>query len=413
MAWLVIGLLTEIGYHPDGCTLVAEHRTAAISAPLEETLHNASAGKIRTDRSGIANKPAVLGWWAGEGGGNPNMKACLESLHSYYRNRLGLLPAQTGSNSRENKPENLAAIEKYGAHIQRQLAHLAPDQVDAMLGLLRLPALTFHQFHALLDRYYTVIDSRTTHDLEGWERAGLLRTQWRLTATSEEWHDAGELATLPDAQYTAVRALLDSDKALMRPARLSPLQVWTEHRSQLRRLPPWCMVNAVPQELAREVTIRDGQINFADAAIDPDGLRFGALAHDPQGRRILLQEGEKYLLYLNPFFPARAVLADSAGRYVGTIPRIHRAPRADRAALYAAIGQEAGRQTAAMAAYRARNAGEADAHQAMLAHNDAVLSALHAHSPAQGTPRAPEQSDSAPEAVENWLAAVGARGAVE
>ncbi len=408
MAWLVIGLLTEIGYHPDGCTLVAEHRTAAISTRLEETLHNATAGKIRTDRSGIANKSAILGWWAGEGGGNLNMKGCLESLHGYYRNRLGLLPAQTGSNSRTDKPENLPAIEKYGAAIQRQLAHLAPDQVDAMLGLLRLHALTFHQFHALLDAYYTVIDSRTEHDLEGWERAGLVRTQWRLSATSAEWHDAGELATLPDAQYTAVRALLDSDKSLMRPARLSPLRVWEEGRRGLRRLPPWCVVNAVPEQLSREVTVRDGQINYRDAQIDPDGVRFGALAVDPQSRRIILADGETYRLYLNPFFPSRGVLADAAGRYVGVIPRIHRAPRADRAALYAAVGQEAARQTAAMASYRARNAPEADVHQSMLAHNEAVFSALRAHAPAQGTHQSsPGEPDAAPTNVENWLASVG------
>ena len=373
MVWLTAALLTERGFWPEGCTLIVEHGTAALSEPVERAIFEASAGKVRVDRSGIADKPAVLGWWAGEGGGNPRMKACLESLHNYTHNRLGALPVQVGSNSRTDKPERLAAIEKYAAGLARELGHFEPRQVEELLGLLRLPALTLAQFHGVLDQFYTLIDSRTEHAMEGWDRAGLVRTQWRLSPQTEEWHDAGELATLGEAQYAAVRALLDGDTRLMRPRRLSPLQVWEHGRQALRRLPPWTVPQILPEECAREVTVRGHRIEFADQTIDPDGVRYGGTAMDPQGRQIVLREGETYRAWVNPIAPTLAQLTDAHGRYIGAALRIERAPRADRAAVMQAIGSEARRQAERMAAYRERHAGDALAHQDMLAHNRQVL----------------------------------------
>ncbi len=373
MLYLVMSLLTDIGFDPEGCTLIVEHGTAAIREDIERRLFDASRKRIRVERSGIQNKPAVLGWWAGEGGGNPRMKGCLESLHGYYHNRLGLLPAQTGGNSRTDKPENLAAIEKYSAKLARELDGFRPDQVKKLLGLLRLPALTLHQFHMLAHEFYTAIDSRTQHALEGWDRAGLVRAQWRLDERSEEWYDADRLSDLDERQMAAVQALLDSNPALMRPQRLSPLRVWTEQQSRLTRTPAHVWPQILGPDRAREVTLRDRRLEFADQNIDPDGLRFSNVAMDSWGQQVLLREGEKYLCYVSPYNPRQLMVCDGKLRYVGTCVRIERAPRVDRNAILAAIGKEAQRNTDAMADYRARHAGEADAHQEMLRHNDLVL----------------------------------------
>jgi hypothetical protein len=410
MQWLLTALLMETGYWPEGCTLIVEHGTAAISDEFEKRIFDASAGKIRVARSGIQNKPALLGWWAGEGGGNPRMKACLESLHGYYHKRLGLLPAQVGGNSRVDKPEALSQIEKYAASLARELDKFTPEQIDALLGMLRLPAVTFNQFHGLLDQFYTVIDSRDQHDLEGWDKAGLVRAQWRLSTGSTDWHDAGELATLAEEQYAVVRTMLDSNKDLMRPRRMSPLEVWSEGARRLRRLPPWCVHQLLPQEAGRELTVRNHRIEFADAEIDPDGLRYEGVAAGAHGEQLLLKEGEKYLAYVNPLAPRLAYLCEADGRYVGASLRIERAPRTSREAVFAAIGKEAARQTVRMSGYRARNAGEAVVHQDMLAHNVQILRDARAVQGAGNRPADDMPAEGGEERLADDLAALAVAG---
>ena len=373
--WLVVLLLQDYGYDPDGCVIVAEHGTAAIREPVEAALFRATAGKVRVERSAIMDKPAMLGWWAGEGGGNPNMKACLESLHNLYHNRLGLLPAPSGSLARLNAPETQVAIERYARGIARELAHVPPEQVDGWLGLMRLPALSLQQAHALIHEYYALIDARTEHALEGWDRAGLVRAQWRVSAESADWHDQGELATLDDPAYNAVRALLDGPggKDLVRPQRLSPRQVWDAGLPRLRRLPPWVTHQIVPREHAREIRVRQHRIEFDDAAIEPDGLRYETVATDPAGRRVLLEEDGTYLFYVNPLRPSAAIVTDPDGGYVGQVQRIERATRADRESLFRAIGQAARREEQRSREWRERNAPDAVALQADLAHNEQIL----------------------------------------
>jgi hypothetical protein len=300
------------------------------------------------------------------------MKATLESLHGYYHNRLGMLPAQTGGNSRVDKPENLAALDKYVGQLGRELDKFAPDQVNALLGLLRLPALTFGQFHGLLDRYYQVIDSRDRHEIEGWDKAGLVRSQWRFARHSEDWRDAGELATMPEAQYAMVRSVLDVDPLLMRAHRMSPMEVWAEGQRKLRRIQPWTIHQLLRPEDAREVTVRSHRIEFADQELDPDGLRFEGAAVDPQGRKVLLSEGETYQAFINPLSPRIAIIVD-AGQYVGMSLRIERAVRTSREEVFRAIGADAQRQQEHMLGYQTRNAGEATEHQEMLEHNRLVL----------------------------------------
>lgn len=375
MLWLTLALLMDTGYWAEGCTLIVEHRTAALPEWFEQQLFDKSGKIIRVDRSGIQDKPALLGWWSGEGGGNPRMKACLESLHGYFHNRLGLLPAQVGSNSRVDKPENLAAIEKYSEQLANQLAHFNPQDVDRMLGLLKLPALTFHQFHRMLHDYYTVIDSRNVHALEGWDRAGLVRSQWRLKDDSQDWNDAEELARLPAEQYQAIRAWLEGNRNLTRINRMSPLEVWTRQSKGLKRFQNHMLplILGDRPELAREVTVRTHYIEFQDQEIDPDSIKFEGAVQDITGHKVLLREGEKYAAYINPLASGMLHVCDAAGRYLGAALRVWRTSRVNREDVYRAIGQEAGRQTERMLGVRARHEGDVTEHREMLAHNAAVL----------------------------------------
>jgi hypothetical protein len=161
----------------------------------------------------------------------------------------------------------------------------------------------------------------------------------------------------------------------------------------------------LPETLAREVIVRDHRIEFADREIDPDSLRYETVVTDVQGRRVILPEREKFAAYINPLSPGLAHLVDSSGRYVGTSLRVSRAPRADREAIFRAIGAEAHRQNERMREYRERNAGEADDHQAMLDHNKQVLEIAAAL--AQGRDMERRAAPLLPDPDEDVLAAVG------
>lgn len=371
MQWLVIGVLTEVGFYEGGVSLIVEHGTAAIREPFEKALHDLSKGKIKVERSGIQDKPALLGYWAGAGGGNPRMKALLESLHNYYHNRLGLLPAQTGGNARLNKPEEQTAILKYCAHLAKEFDNVSPAVVDELLGKLAIPILTDVQFVQFLFKLYQVIDGRHEHSLEGWEKNGWIKTRWRLSG-DDGWHDEEDLAGLDEDRMKHWQAMVRKDPSLCRPMRLSPNEVWMR-RDGMKKLPQHAIPIMLGPQGGREVTVRDGRIEYHDLEIDPDGLRFSGLAEDAWAHQVLLKEREKYLAYLNPFRPDKLLICDAGGRFIGAALRIERAPRIDHAAVMKAVGQDAGRQTAMMKDYRDRHEGDAVAHQAMLADNELVL----------------------------------------
>lgn len=391
MTWLVINLLTEIGFQQDGCVLIVEHGTAAIREPFEKALHDITKGKITVERSGIQNKPALLGYWAGEGGGNPRIKATLESLQGYYHNRMGLLPAQAGSNSRLDQPEAHKAVLKYAAVLAKELDQCPPAMVEELYAKLQLPSLTFSQLNKILYEFYQVIDGRHEHNLEGWEKQGWIKTRWRLSE-NDGWHDEEDLAGLDECQLEVWRNMIQRKPELCRPMRMSPNEVWAR-RQGMRLLPQHTIPLLVGPQMGREITIQKHGIEFQDQEIDPDGLRFSGLAEDPFGHQVLLKKGEKYSAFLNPFRPERLLICDMYGRYVGSSARIERAARIDHQQVLAAIGKSAHEQTVQMQEYRDRHVGDVTAHQDMLEHNRLVLQGAKTLRRASDRPGRSELSD--------------------
>ena len=369
--WMILGLLTEVGYHEDGCSLIVEHKTASISERLEKAILDVTKDKVRTLRSGIADKPKMLGWWAGEGGGNPRMKAVLESLHNLYHNRKGLIPAQTGSNSRLDKPEDLQAIEKCGEKLMAELDKLPLDRVVEIYRKLQLPALTMQAYHQLLYNLYEVIDSRTMHDIEGWEKSNYLRVRWRMNEF-DTWHDEEDLDGFTPEQMAMWRAVVERKPGLVQPIKLSPNEVWAR-RGRFKRIQQHLLPGLAGFNLGHAFRITGRCIEFEDADIDPDGLRFSGIVQDPFGQQILIKPKEPHLAFVNPFRPDVALITDPDLRYIGAAARIERASRVDDNAVFAAIGKSAHESAIRMQEYRDRHAGDSARLQEMQQNNERVF----------------------------------------
>ena len=293
MRFLVASLLAQDGYAERGTQMVVEHGTAAIREDLEKRLYDITQGKITVRRSGVEGDPAHIGQFHGRGGGNFRFKAALESLGNLIHNEFAALPGQTGRN-RDEQPEELHEGRGGLLHANRELVrafHALAVEKPQVAALLRFPVLSNAQFLLIAQEVYHRINSRTDHELEGWD-----------------------LMVRPD------------ERDPIRVRRMSPWEVWQANRSQLTRLRPAEVAALLYQDSAEEVRVRRGVIEWLDKELAADALVFDART---------LVEGEKYQAVLNPFHDVALFLFRADGRYAGMIPRIRKASRADDNSLLA------------------------------------------------------------------------------
>jgi hypothetical protein len=280
MLFLLAYVLSEFGYHPDGCVLMVEHGTAAISEALEKLLLELSGGKIIVDRSGIEGVSAFAGQYPGRGKGNFRFKASLESVHNLIHNEtadLAMVPGQTGANSRLNAPEELHGRQQHADVLLNALAALPKHIVSQ----LRLPFLEVTQAKWLVNEICEKINQRTEHDLEGWVECGNISTDMLVPGAG----------IIPPNYYVSLsperRAIIDA-VAVPNPRKLSPREVFNSGRASLIKFRP----DQVARMLLlagdeREVTVgEDHLISFKDKNIAPSSLNY--LAHH-SSRAILLK----------------------------------------------------------------------------------------------------------------------------
>lgn len=291
MRFLLAYLLGAFGYSQRGTVMVVEHGTAAIREDLEKILFDVTGGKITVSRSGMQGAPAFAGQYAGRSKGNFRFKAALESAGSLYHNAFGFLPGQTGPDA-ERRPEQLHGMLRHNDALLAAMAALPEERAR----LLRFDLLEFRQFQELAADIYGRINSRTDHDLEGWERQ-----------------------CTPDPVSGTMR-------------RLSPLEVWQIGARDLVKIPPHGLALILSRDLGTERSVRSHMFQFEDKETSVDLLRFDATA---------LVDGETYLTVLNPFAPDRLFAFDAAGRFIADCPRIQSICRGDVEALHRACGRVA------------------------------------------------------------------------
>ena len=322
MLFLVAHVLTEFGFHPRGCTLMAEHGTAAIREDLERALFDLTAGRVTVERSGIEGAAAFAGQYGGAGKGNFKFKAALESSGNLIHNETADLlrfPGQTGSNSRVNQPEDLHGRERHADALLRAIAALPPERGAA----LRLPFLEVNQAKWLVEEIMERINQRTEHKLEGWVEAGLTTMDFILP----------DVGLISEKTFLA----LDADKqaalqAIVTPSprRLSPREVFDAGRERLVRLRPEQVAQLLHAEAGRRVTVgADHLITFEDESISPAPLRF--LAHH-------FAPGDRFTAVVNPLSPHSAHLFNARGGWVGVVTAWQTVRRDDVAGLTRQLG---------------------------------------------------------------------------
>jgi hypothetical protein len=303
--WLIAHMLCNVGYREDTGTIIAcEHGTANVTAEFEERVSMVTGHKVSFNRSGIGGDPAFAGQFEGQSKGNFRYKAALESLFNLVRNRQAALPGATGKD-RQHCPEQLHGMDRYNQRLLQAYEALPPDRKV----LLQFPFLNWHQFIQMALYFYTAIDHRTDHNLEGWKRLGFLGHEWRPTPDSP-WRPASEIAMFSVEQRNAIHALVQEQPHLYRIRQLSPREVWDSRKHELTKLPDALVPMLLGPGEAREITVtKEGYFVLEDQDLSAEPLRYLA---ETNGQ--LLPRGETYLGYLNWFSPDRLIVCRARAR---------------------------------------------------------------------------------------------------
>lgn len=329
--WFVIRYLMRWGYRTDtvGTELIFEHGTATgynnqllTTLPYHNGGHDRShhsfdaalahltGDRVTVNRSGRFNDPAFSGMlFRPQSTGNFRFKAPLESMFNLVRNHMAALPGPQGMH-RDASPEENAGLDTYNTQLLSLYAQLPPERAQ----LLLFPYLSFGEFTAILHDLYHLINTRTDHALEGWDRCGFVRPCYRLDQ-DQPWQPRENLLAIADPD----RRQAVADLADWRPQNLSPYQVAEAYKRDLTKLRPELVPYLLPTQWAYDLVVnKRHELHLSDPQDFP-GSRAMFLAQVPtrDGRETLAQ-GTKLRGYWHPMLD-RLWLCRADGSFLGIL----------------------------------------------------------------------------------------------
>lgn len=333
MRFLLAVVLTRHGYRADGTVLLVEHGTAAIREDVEDAIARVTNGAIRIDRSGIGGAPACDAFFEGRPIGNSRFKAALESHWNLTHNETAALPGQLGKD-RDHAPEELHGLQRYNTYLLNAVHALPPERA----AMLRFHVLNYDAFCEIYARIVEHINSRTEHELEGWEQSGLTVNEYEIAPGLPLITDR-QILSLPEDKQIAMRGVL----RLVRGRKMSPREVYQAGAHELVRLPAYLTTEILGPDLAVERRLGDDSVfEFEDRDLGPGAQRYLGVVQSPDGRRVKLAPGETYLTYCNPFAGDALIVCSAArgrGGVIGIAPKWDSVSRTDLDAVHRRMGE--------------------------------------------------------------------------
>lgn len=373
------------GFHRGGIENVVEHGTTAIRQNVERQIRAIPGmGELITiRRSGILSEQVHAGLFVGSGGGNFRMKALCEGAHNILHNRTAALVGGRGRDA-EHMHESHAALVRYEERLMAAAAKL-PEEFALKL---QAGLMTFPEYQEAFRQIEDQLMRDPEHRLEGWD--GKVVQEWRLSAASNEWRTAAELAEMGREDphgARAIAAVIGRDPALRR---VRPMSRWEAYMEGMRcgeivRVDEWYLPHFMDVEKdAIRVTVRaNGLIGFRNELLyGRDEMLYRAAARNHAGWQQALPAGAKALALFNPMMPEKIWLVDGGdGHTMGTCPLYNRAPAYDRRAVEAKMGEQSRDLAEKVLPVRGRHQAAAEARAERMSWNLRVMKA------AEGGPR--------------------------
>ena len=362
------------GFHRGGIEDIVEHGTTAIRANVEKQI-KAIPGMgdlITIRRSGILSEQVHAGLFIGNGGGNFKMKALCEGAHNILHNRTAHLLGNRGRDA-AHLHESEPALVKYEERLMAAAAKLP----EAFALKLQAGLMTFEEYGAAFRAIEASLMNDPEHRLEGWDSKTI--AEWRLSATSNEWHDFAELKEMSPEERTAIAAVVGRDARLRRVRPMSRFEAYREglRGGEIVKVDEWYLPHFMDFEKdAIDVTVRkNGLVGFRDALLyGRDEMLYRASVKTRAGWVQSLAPDTRVSALFNPMMPEKIWLVDRGdGHTLGTCPLYNRAPAYDRHSIEIAMGDQAADLAAKVLPVRGRHQAEAEARAARMANNLRVM----------------------------------------
>ena len=362
------------GFHRGGVENIVEHGMAAIRGNVERQI-KAIPGMgdlITFRRSGILSEQVHAGLFIGNGGGNFKMQALCEGAHNILHNRTAHLLGSRGRDA-AHLHESEAALVKYEERLMAAAAKL-PEEFALKL---RAGLMTFGEYCAAFREIEASLMADPEHRLEGWDAKTV--AEWRLSATSNEWHDFGELESMSPDERAAIAAVVGRDARLRRVRPMSRFEAYREglKGGEIVKVDDWYLPHFMDFEKdAIEVVVRkNGLVGFRDALLyGRDEMLYRAAVKTRAGWVQSLAPDTRVSALFNPMMPEKIWLVDRGdGHTLGTCPLYSRAPAYDRHAIEIAMGDQAADLAAKVLPVRGRHQAEAEERAGRMAENLRVM----------------------------------------
>lgn len=376
--WFVIAQLTTVGVRRDavGTTLITERAKAVIKGRFRDALTSIVPNlKVYAGSNPGRNaRPAHVGQLEGRGRGNFRTKALVEGFFNLLDNQTAMLAGQIGKDagsSHSTTPAQLHGQEQYAKQLVRQIEQKRLSLEQA--AEVQFPFSTFHQWRLMAHDAIQRIKDARDHACEGWEALGFERVQWRASAESANWFEAGEFKALPDVERSIIQRRIDTDTSLTRSLRMSRGEVFAQHKGEVKPI----ALHHIPELVGREnalnaglkpLRVEKGLFKFDCEEIEPDTLYF--YARDERG---YLPNGSEYICFVNPCWPQWLIACDEDLRVVAICPRYERAH--DEGSLQKALGQQNTYEATHKASLDLRHDDAAKRNREMKENNDRVFGA--------------------------------------
>lgn len=310
--WFNICHLLHVGYRTDstGTTHIFEHGSGTGDPGFDDRIHAATNGHVTVWRGGRFTDPVFEGMlFRPQATGNFRTKSPLESIFNLDRNYMAALPGPVGSNQRLNGPEEHYGLDRYNTQLLKLWEKLSPERQK----LVRFPYLSFAEFAALQSETYHLINSRTDHNLEGWEECEHIAPRFRLDP-SQPWQDRDVLLDIDPERARAI-----SDLAEWRTFPLSPLDVSAKHKHELTKLDLDLVPVLLKPEWLIDVSVgKNHEIHINDINVGSQPFIYLASIKGRIGRQTI-PAGTKLKAHWHPLCGQHLWVFDLDGAYLGCL----------------------------------------------------------------------------------------------
>lgn len=328
--WLVIHILTVVGYYHGRCKLVFESGSSSVDEEFKRHIALATDNRVTVD-IGEVSKEVVRGVLL-PSKGNPRFKAPRESWFNLLRNRMGFLPLALGMD-RDHKPEDTDRLVAEDRHLLQVARSLPPS----VFSELRTDGLPWSRFALVANAISEGVNQRTEHDLEGWAACGRERVAYRVGG---EWIDESAYLQLPPETRALLVTRMRAGEVVSRLEKASPREVFDSGLPGLRRVSPFRWHLLIPAKYAIARTVPSNRmIVVSSRQYSPDPIQFQPFFFTESGEERPMPANQDVLLFLSPVHPEFCLVTRTDGRPYGLCFAVVKGTRFDEDALLAQYAQ--------------------------------------------------------------------------